>query len=231
MKTHPRIVVRVKKSRLYDEYVITNKHIICKFKYLLLCFDYQEQGDTPFGLVCLRANRLRELISEQNITFDTIQDNGYLSDTFKKLKEWHPSIDKVEVEGTTVHELDNLSEYPISWDNYCNYLAEFKYNNCISTVDDFEIFKNSKHTVVNVNVYFKLTKRIEKISEYGVNFSYLHKLLTNSLIASNNDKTLFLDEVTVKFDQLPFGSKMGLEQDEDDTHYVYPYIALLPLYP
>ena len=227
MKSRPKIVIKVKKTQLYDEYVITNKHIICKFKYLVVCFDHPEQEGDTHGLVCLQSIRLKELMSEQNIVFDSLQDDGYLSDTLKQLKEWHPSIAKVEVDVDNMHEIDDLSEYAVTWANYHDYLTDFKYNKCISTEQEFELFRHVRQNVIDVNVYFKLTKRIEKITDYGVNFNYLHKLLTHSLIDLNNEKTLFLDEVTVEPNQLPFASNC----DEEDAYYVYPYMGLFPLYP
>jgi len=230
MKPQSRIVVKIKKPQLYDEYIITNKHIICKFKYIFICFDSPEQKDTSYGLVCLRSNRLKELITEQNITFDYIQETGFLFETFKQLKDWHPAIDKIEVECDKISELTNLINYPISWNNYYDYLHKFKYNHCIIDEHDFDMFKNSIHNIVDVNVYFKLTKRIEKISDYNVNFNYLRKLLTEGLIESHNNHSLFLDEVTVKFNQLPFASNIEHDKNED-TYYVYPYMGLLPLYP
>lgn len=225
--SRPKIVIRVKKIPLYDEYVLTNKHIICKFKYLVECFDHQET-DQSEGLVCLQTDRLSELITEQNITFDSLTTDGYLSNILKQLHAWHPSIIKVDVDTENLVGVADLSEYPVTWENYQEYITSFKYNRCVTTDDDFRRFKQSKHNVVNINVYFRLTKRIEKISEYGVNFKYLRKLLTQSLIQLNNDNTLFLDEVTVNANQLPFSSSLN---EEEEIYYVYPYIALLPLYP
>jgi hypothetical protein len=236
--SRPKIVVKVKKQHLYDEYVLTNKHIICKFKYLVTCFDHQEDGQ-QHGLVCLKTDRLKELIMEQNIAFDSLRDDGYLSSTLKKLRDWHPSINKVEVDVDAMYELEGLLDYSASWEAYQPCLTSLVYNNCVSSEDDFKLFEQSRHNVVNVNVYFKLVRKIEKITDYGVNFKYLHKLLTQSLINMTNEKPLFLDEVSIESDRLPFALKMDTDHDEDEdedededgTCYVYPYMCLIPLYP
>jgi hypothetical protein len=226
MKSRPKIVIKVKKKHLYDEYVLTNKHIICKFKYLFTCFDHQEPGNRMHGLVCLKANRLTELIDEQSIVFDASKEDGYLMSVLEKLREWHPLIDKVDAEINNLYEVEDLTEYPVDQ----TYLKDFKYNNCVLTTDNFENFRRTKHNVININVYFKLVKKLEKVEDYGVNFNYLHKLLTQCLCELNNEKSIYLDEVTVGLDQLPFASTLDIEVNDEDKYYVYPYVGLFPLY-
>src|SRR5437016_13280419 len=89
---------KLKRKKYYDEYILTNKHIICKFKYLVVCFDRPDDPSLSGGLVNLQKNRLEELFIEQNVQLDSLKDNGYFTNVMNKLKQWHPQISKVEVD-------------------------------------------------------------------------------------------------------------------------------------
>ncbi len=102
----------LKKKHLYDEYVLTNKHIICKFKYLVLCFDDPGSDDNPSaGLVNLTKSRLSELFEEQNIKIDSVRINGYFFKVMEELKTWHQQISKIEIDCKNIIDIDSLYEY------------------------------------------------------------------------------------------------------------------------
>src|SRR5947208_2118335 len=77
---------RLKRKKLYDEYVLTNKHIICKFKYLIVCFDRPDDPDLGGGLINLTKSRLDELLSDHMINWN-ITDPAYLDEVTVNIKQ------------------------------------------------------------------------------------------------------------------------------------------------
>jgi hypothetical protein len=122
--------------------------------------------------------------------------------------------------------IDNLDNYPITWDKLQPYVSQFKYNQCLKTDKDFEIFKRLGQNVIDVRVYFQLTKRINRVEELNVNFDYLHKLLTQKIMELNEAHPTFLDEATIDIGQLPFNHV----EHVDNTTCVYPYVGFFPLH-
>jgi hypothetical protein len=227
MNSH-KIVIKIKKEKLYDEYVLTNKHIICQFKYLVVCFESNNESEPSAGLICLSNERLQQLINEQNILLDSTKEDSYLYPVLNNLKEWHPKISKVEIDTQQIYDIRDLSEYQAKWSQYSSYFEEYRNNNCISNESDFEVFKNIRHNIVNVKVYFQLIKKITHVNEYGINFRYLRQLLTEQLLARNNESPIFLDEVSIQESGLPFAKKLNYVLEED-IYYVYPYMGFIPL--
>lgn len=223
--------LKLKRKKLFDEYVLTNKHIICKFKYLVVCFDRPDDQSLSGGLINLTKMRLEELFNEQNIQLDSSKEGYYFHNVMTKLKKWHPQICKLEVDCKSVYEIDNLNDYQASWQQIQNHLMELPNNNCIKTNEDFEIFKKKSHKVIDIKVSFQLVKKITKVEEYNVNFNYLHKILIEHLLKWNKTEPAYLDEVTVNINQLPYAEKLKYSSDEDDDIcYVYPYMNLIPLH-
>lgn len=220
-----KLIIKIKNKLLCNEYVLTNKHIICSFKFLVVCFDHSNGG-----LVNLSSNCLEELLSEQNITFNSLNENSHLYNILIELKQWHPLISKVEI-NTNVYAVKNLSDYHLDWSRHEQYFKSFKYNNCILNQQNYDIFQKQEQNIVDIKVYFKLFKKIENINDYGVNFNYLYKLLTKYIIELNNDKCIYFDEISVTIDHLPFAHELGYVYDDNDPCYVYPYMGLIPLYP
>jgi len=227
MNNH-KIAIKIKKKKLYNEYVLTNKHIICHFKYLVVCFDSNSESEPSAGLVCLSNERLQQLINEQNIIWDSTKEDSCMYPVMNQLKEWHPQISKVEIDTQQIYDIKDLSEYQAKWEQYSSYFESYRYNNCISTESDFEVFKNTRHNIINVNVYFQLVKKIAHVNEYGINFQYLRQLLTEQLLARNNESPIFFDEVSIQPTEIPFAKKLNYDFEEDIC-YVYPYMGLIPL--
>lgn len=204
--------LKLKKKILYDSYVLTNKHIICKFKYLMLCFD------DDLGLVNLKKSRLDELLFEQNINISSSQTNSFLYKVMENLKDWHPQISKVNVNYKHIEIIDGLDDYPCQ---FRKFLKDLPRNNCIKSEDDMKVFQKLRHNVVDVVVSFQLIKKISDVNDYQVNFNYLHKLLVEHIFKWNAEEEAFLDETSVTPDQIPYS--------EDTSGYAYPYIQLIPL--
>lgn len=234
-QAHKKLAIKIKQKKLYDEYVLTTKHIICKFKYLMLCFDFPGSNSPSGGLVNIKSERLKELLVEQSIIFDSNKESGNMCTVVNNLKKWHPSISRVEIDCNDVYTADNLHDYPICWNQYEAYFKSMKHNNCILNERDFDVFKKCGQIIVDVKVYFRLVKKIDNVSDYHVNFLYLQKLLAQDLIILNWDNNPYLDEVRVNMDQLPFAGQLNYTCDDDDDTgeicYVYPYVYLIPLYP
>lgn len=221
---------KIKRKKLFDEYILTNKHIICKFKYLIICFDRPDDISLSAGLVNLKKLRLAELFAEQNIKLDSSTENNYFNNVVTKLKKWHPQISKLEVDCQNIYEIDRLDDYQSSWSQIEEHLKVLPNNNCIKTDEDFKIFLRGPHKIIDIKVSFLLLKKINKIEDYNVNFNYLHKLLIEHILNWNQRESAFLDEVTVNINQLPYANKLKyLPDEDDDICYVYPYLNLIPL--
>ena len=222
--------VKLKKKKFFDEYVLTNKHIICKFKYLIICFDHPDDLTLSAGFINLAKSRLEELFIEQNIQLDSLKEDNYFFNAVKKLKEWHPQITKLEVDCKNIYEVQNLSDYEDSFDHIKSYLNLLPNNNCIKSEEDFEIFKSLQHKIIDVKVSFQLIRKINKVEDYKVNFSYLHKLLLEHMINWNTTEPAYLDEVSIDITQLPYADKLNYSHD-NNLCYVYPTLNLIPLHP
>lgn len=228
----PKSRMKIKLKKLYDEYVLTNKHIICKFKYLIVAFDRPDTASLSGGIVNLSKVKLEELMNDQNVTLTHTKDKAYWREVIEELKEWHPQISKIELDSKTVYDIDNLFDYATSHQFIREQLKDLPNNNCIKSDEDFELFKKLPHKAIDIKIYFQLTRKINNIGEYNVNFGYLHKLLHVHILKWTKDDPIFLDEVTVNIKNLPYADKLNYSCDEDDDIcYVYPSIYLLPLLP
>lgn len=229
MDTIANAKLKLKKKKLYDEYDITNKNIICKFKYLLVCFDTPEDNTLSGGLINLDKNRIIELFDEQNIIIDSTTKNTYFYQIMTQLKEWHPLIHKLEVDCKNIYELDNLDDYQSSLEQIYVHLNELPKNNCVHTQTDHEIYNKISHKVIDIKVYFQLVKKIVKIEDYNVNLRYLQKLLISHIMQWNLSDPPYLDEVSVDHSQLPYAHKLNYLNDDNGICYVYPTMHLIPL--
>ena len=216
-----KLAVKIKKKKLVDEYELTTKQIICRFKYLVLCFDKADTEHHSHGLVCLTKEQLTELLTEQCISFQLKHEVDLLYDVWQTLKEWHPQIAKVTIDNEHIHTVDNLLDYPFTMEHL---------SMSALTARDFDLFRGLSHNVVDVCVYFKLLKRINHIKDHHTNFHYLRRLLADQMLNWNTIKqeALYLDEVTVNKTQIPFSNQSDLETERV---YVYPQFGLFPLYP
>jgi len=228
-----KIMIKIKKQKLQDQYVLTNKHIVCKFKYLVVCFNHVENLDPGqdsdlrdlYGqLVILPQARFKELIQEQSINLSTTKDRGPLGSIFHHLNEWHPRIIKVECGLETTSITTTLNDYPTSWEPCRGYLSKIDNNRCILDDSSFCVFRQQNYAVVNINIYFELWKKIQQVSEYGVNFVYLRQMLADQMLAWNNQSPPYLDEVSVNPSQLP------LSPLNHTPRYVYPSLHLIPMH-
>lgn len=225
----PKLVMKLKKKTLCDEYILTTRHIVCKFRYLVMCFDHLDETQPTAGLIMLPTERLKELISEQGLLFESKMEGDFFWSALTTLKEWHPLISKIHINGDHLEKVSDLTNYPLSWESVQPYLTKFKDNRCLRTANDFETFKNyPHHNVITIEVSFQLIKAINKIEDYRVNFRYCHKLLTQCLMDRLDKQPIDLDEVSVTCDALPF-SNPSIKEDPD-RHYVFPQMYLLPLY-
>ncbi len=222
---------RIKKKQFYDEYILTNKHIICKFKYLVLCFDRPDDLELSGGLINLTKSRLEELFCEQNVQLNSLSESGLFFNVLKQLKEWHPQISKIEIDCKNIYEIEGIMEYKKSWQQIKNHLSQLPNNNCINSDQDFEIFKKLNHKVIDIKVCFQLIRKIKKVEDYKVNFNYLHQLLLEHIMDWNLKNPSYLDEVSVNINQIPYASQRKyVSDDDDDICYVYPYMNLIPLH-
>lgn len=224
--------IKIKLKRLYDEYVITNKNIICKFKYLILAFDQPNNPADSAGLVNLSKNKLEELMGDQNAALVHNKDKGYWKEVINDLKKWHPQIYKIELDTKAIYDVDDISDY--TPDNIIKErLAQLPNNNCIKSEENYENFKKMIHKAIDIKVYFQLTRKISNINEYNVNFNYLHKLLHVHVMKWTIEDPIYLDEASVSMSQLPYAHQLNYSNDDEDEDlaYVYPSIYLLPLLP
>jgi hypothetical protein len=217
-----KLCIKIKPKRLFDEYVLTNKQLIIKYKYILTHFDYYDQHSN--GLVVLTPGRVKEAISDQDLRLDSSENNQKFMQILEKLREWHPLITRVTIDTEQFHMLGNLDGYQFNWGEYEHYFKQIPYNKCILSEPDFDQFKRLAHTVCNINVHFKLVKRIEQLSQLNVNFSYLHKMLTDELILYDEEEIPYYDEISVTSNQLPFSTITEPEV------MAYPYVFYIPLF-
>lgn len=221
--------IKLKRKKLYDEYVLTNKHIICKFKYLILCFDHPESSESA-GLVNIGKERLSELFDEQNIQLNSELTNGFFFHAVKDLQNWHPQISKIDIDCKNLYGLDDLNDYQESWPQIKDYLIRLPKNNCVKSDQDFDVFINQPHKVLDIKIYFRLLKKIKAVEDYRVNFNYLHELFIDHSIEWNSGELPYLDEVSVSPKDLPFAKNLNYPISvKEETYCVYPYVHLIPL--
>jgi hypothetical protein len=146
-----------------------------------------------------------------------------MSDVLANLKTWHPHITRVVVDTQNPYPLVNLKNYTY---NNQDYIQSLRYNTCLRSEKDFQVFREQHQIVVDIKVYIKLLKKINSIEQYGVNLRYCQHLLSDSIKTWNTTNTPYLDEVSVKPPQLPFMST----QCDNQLCYVYPYLHLVPLW-
>lgn len=223
-----KLQIKMKKSKikLTDDYVITNKHIICRFKYIIMCFDGNEQGTRNNGLVLVPFDRLKKSFIEQNlcISSSSPEKNNPAHVILNKINEWHHLVNKVEVDFINLYEIHDPEEYDITWDMYGEHLISLQHNTCIKNEKDFNVYLKHSIHVLDIKVCFELVKKIVNISDFGVNLTFLSKLLFENIMWVNKDHPSYLDEICVSSDCLPFLS------DDQINQMVYPYVYLLPLY-
>lgn len=229
--------IHLKKNKVYDEYVLTNKHIICKFKYLIVCFDRPdylnaENSDLQSsGFVSLSKLQLNEFFLDQPPELDSSKHNKFLMKTVEELKKWHPSISRVEIDCKNIYDGIDIRDYendhiaPL----FRKHLTELSRNNCIKSDHDYDVFKTAGHKAIDIKVSFQLIKKITQIGDYNVNFNYLHQLLLEHISKWNHKEPYFFDELSVNPTQIPFAEL--LEYETDETNDVYPVMHLIPLYP
>ena len=219
MDKQSRIVIKIKRKLLCDEYILTNKRIICKFKYVVMCFDYSDDEESQ-GFVLLSADRLKEAFADQDLVLNANYEQSYLYPLITKLKAWHSNISKLEIDVDNMYAIDNLSCYSnCSLDK----LYSFKYNSYKGNLD---IINACPHVVIDIKVYFKLTKKIDKITDYNVNLSYLNHLLSTYLFELLNEKPIYLDEIGVTPSQIPLSYHTNACDGDID---VYPYVVMIAL--
>lgn len=202
--------ITIKKQKLIDEYVLTNKHIICKFKYLVTCL-CQNEYDNNIKLVYIPTDKFQELLEIQEIK---INETDY-EQIVDRLRQWHPNISKIQIEFQRLYELQHLQDYSTTVPQlvkYLAYIAKENKNQLGPSIMADQLI-NQPFQVINVSVFFQLTHKINNIADYRVNFKYLHQLLTQELLNWNLREKLYLDEISLE--------QIGC---------VAPYIYLIPLY-
>jgi hypothetical protein len=236
-KISPKKKLHLKRKKFYDEYVLTNKHIICKFKYLITCFDcpnFQNPENSDLesaGFVSLSKLQLDEFFQDQPPELDSSKDNKFLLKTVEELKKWHPSISRVEIDCKNIYDGIDINDYETDHiaPLFRKHLMALSRNNCVKSDAEYEIFKTAGHKVLDIKVSFELIKKIARIEDYHVNFNYLHQLLLEHITKWNQKECYFFDELSVKASQIPFAELLGYEVDE--TCDVYPVMHLIPLFP
>lgn len=222
--------LKLKKKKLYDEYVLTNKHIICKFKYLVICLDHPDDLDLSAGLIHMDKNELCQLLTEQTVELTNATGN-FWQDAVTQLKQWHPQICKIEIDPSEAQQVTDLQEYSESYCMIYESLQQIPANRCVRDDSQMTLLTQLSHVVMDVKVYFQLVRKITKIEEYKVNFNYLRGLLSKHIAAWNQMEVAFLEEMKTDLKHLPYASLLQYTSDEDDgVCYVYPQMYLLPLY-
>ena len=195
-----------------------------------MCFDGNER-DTPNtlngGMVLMPFDRLKKSFIEQNlcISSSSPERNNPAHVILSKLNEWHHLVNKIEVDFTNLYEINDPEEYDMTWAMYGDHLKTLQHNVCIKNEKDFDIYLKNPIHVLDIKVCFELVKKIVNITDFGVNLTFLSKLLFENMMWINTEHPSYLDEVCVSSDCLPFTSP-----DDQKNHMVYPYVYLLPLY-
>lgn len=218
--------IRLRKKTLYDEYILTSKHIIYKFKYLIVFFDAVNDDSTPSSLVSLTKERFQEALTNQDISFKAEPYSAPFQDILSYLKEWHPSISDVVFDYDNIYSINHLQDYNLNWSLYEPIMKSIPDNTNILNEQEFTVFKKSPHIAIDVKVYFKLNKRVNNANAVGINFEYAKKLLENEILEWNKKQHVFLDEIIVKKRDVPFVT----EENETDEYFVYPRMYIIPLY-
>lgn len=224
--TTKKILIKLRRKKLYDEYILTSKHIIYKFKYLIVFFDSVNNNSTPSSLISLTKQRFQEALTNQDISFQKEPYNKPFQNILSYLKEWHPSISDVVFDYDNLYSINNLQDYNLNWPLYEPIMKSIPDNTNILNEQDFSIFKKCPHIAIDVKVYFKLNKRVNTANAVSINFKYAQKLLENEILEWNTQKHIFLDEIIVQKKDIPFVT----EDNEQDEYLVYPHMYIIPLY-
>lgn len=232
---------KIRQTEILDNIVLTTKQIICEFQFLIACTDMQDIETHHNGIGNENANRNVDNnnskgyinLCEQNKQYldlcikEDSTANEILFQCHKHLNDWHKQITKVSIDYDTAKHYYNPDHLTKFKDHFCQYLP--------SDID-YSAFSQMSHLVVSVNVYFHLTKNITNVGNYGVNYKYLHKLLSDKLRES--DYFRHLDECNIPTKYVQYNHD---ESDEiiDETiatvniktpiYFVKPTIKLIPL--
>ena len=227
---------KIKPTEIFDNIVLTTKQIICEFQFLIACVDSQDNSESQIagdkytneseskGYVNLCENNKQylDLCIKEDSTSHEI-----LFQCHKHLNDWHKQITKVSIDYDAAkhyHNPDHLLKFK---DHFCQYLPGDI---------DYTAFSQMSHLVVSVNVYFHLTKIITNVNNYGVNYKYLHKLLSDKL--HNSEYLRHLDECNMPTKYVQYNDS---EPDEiiDETiasvnvkvpiYFIKPTIKLISL--
>lgn len=225
------IKIKPKLLKIQDEYILTNKQLICKFKYIVICFDHVDNEDNnedentkSEGLVCLDQVQFRELVEAQNIRLSSDEYDPSIHQMLVNLQSWHPSINKIDFDLINGQMLRDLDQYQLSWKDYQKYIKSIKYNNCVNNEEDFYTMLCQPCNIIDIKVHFKLTRKINTIDDLHINLNYLRKLLVDNMILWNQSDIPYLDEFTINDSkQIPFSDKSTV------PCCVYPHIGLIPL--
>jgi hypothetical protein len=143
------------------------------------------------------------------------------------LKNWHCNINDVSIDATKSSTLVGLKNHDFEWEKHGKYFANTKMYNVIKDAKNFEFLKdNCAPLIVDVAVCFSLKNKIDNVDEYGKNFKYLRKLLSDFFINLNCEHTMDLDESSLKSSQVVFPD---LRNDKFDVFF--PKAYFIPLYP
>ena len=90
--------IKIKYKTLHDQYYVTSRHLICKFRYLYLGTDSKGNLLDP------------DLDMLKNYTSDLINTEMY--HLYEELKSWHRHICRVALNSHNFFSLVNLNAYP-----------------------------------------------------------------------------------------------------------------------
>jgi hypothetical protein len=185
-----RLAIRLKPASFKDEYLMTSKHLIIKYKYLVICCDRMTSK-----IRTLNSQQIKNLLDNQGIVFDSSQPYSPLSELSASLREWHAQIDKVVMDVTNTqtvtliqskdvsptarscfYEVNNLSPYVLKHDKIVEALTGAS---CHCYLPDD--FCQTRQVLVDIKVYIVLTKKLVDIREMNINFQYLNRLLFTGL--------------------------------------------------
>ncbi len=222
-----KLKIQIKQKPIENKYTLTNKHIICGFKYLIVCLDSPPDDDlSPNGFVNLTHKQLQQFFSDETPNLDSNKDHPFLNQIVKDLKLWHPAVSRVEIDCQNLSNGIDLNQFP-------NELPQIQSTlKSLPTFADwspqqFQAFTQCQQIALDIKVYFQLTQRVSKVSDLHINFHYVHELLDAHINQLNQTEPYFFDEFTVKSQQLPFAKD---HSDNLSECYVYPQMYLISLY-
>lgn len=233
-------------NNIHDEVVLTNKRILCKFYYIAFLYDNNSYLlDDNFTFLKEKTN-----ISKNNsdlydghgyinlakskedmldlIFKDDSTNNDILSEMLKSLQtDWHKQMLNITIDFSSIQKYYNPSAMEKRFPDIQTYIQ-----NNISSSASFlskDNYIKMDHIVVSVEVSFHLTKEINGVDNYGINFKYLRQLISGKI---NNYYHQF-DECPAPCNLMPF-----CEHEPDDfddkignIFLVKPRLVLIPLTP